>query len=111
MKKYFVRILAAIGAWVVTVAIFGLVSSLMSRGYVPEKVILEMDLGRVLLEYVPDDPVAGLMLESANTTRDVVNALQRAAVMPSSCFVRRANLLSLMPSRWAALDRGTEWTI
>ena len=79
MKKYFVRILAAIGAWVVIMAIFGLVSSLMSRGYVPEKVILEMDLERGLVEYVPEDPVAGLMLEQAHTTRDVVDALQRAA--------------------------------
>ncbi len=79
MKKLVVRILATIGAWVVIMAIVGLLSSFLSRQHVPDNVVLEMDLGRGLVEYLPADPVASLMFEKAHTTRDVVDALERAA--------------------------------
>lgn len=79
MKKLVVRILATIGAWVVIMAIVGLLSSFLSRQHVPDSVVLEMDLGRGLVEYLPADPVASLMFEKAHTTRDVVDALERAA--------------------------------
>lgn len=79
MKKFLVRVLATIGAWVVIMAIFGLLSSLMSRQHVPDSAVLEMDLGRGLIEYLPADPMAGLIFEKVHTTRDVVDALERAA--------------------------------
>ena len=79
MKKLVVRILATIGAWVVIMAIVGLLSLFLSRQHVPDSVVLEMDLGRGLVEYLPADPVASLMFEKAHTTRDVVDALERAA--------------------------------
>ena len=79
MKKLVVRILATIGAWVVIMATVGLLSSLLFRQHVPDSVVLEMDLGRGLVEYLPADPVAGLMFEKTHTTRDVVDALERAA--------------------------------
>ena len=79
MKKFIVRILAGIGAWVVIVALVGLISSMLAQEHVPEKVILEMNLDRDLAEQVSADPVSGFMLEKVHTTRDVVDALERAA--------------------------------
>jgi protease-4 len=79
MKKFLVRVLATIGAWVVIMTIFGLLSSLMSRQHVPDSVVLEMHLGQGLVEYLPANPVAGLMFDKTHTTRDVVDALERAA--------------------------------
>ena len=79
MKKLLVRILATIGAWVVIMAIFGLLSSLMSRQHVPDRVVLELDLGQGLVEHLPTGSVAALMFGQTRTTRDVVDALERAA--------------------------------
>jgi len=79
MKKLLVRILATIGAWVVIMAIFGLLSSLMSRQHVPDRVVLELDLGQGLVEHLPTGSVAALMFGQIRTTRDVVDALERAA--------------------------------
>lgn len=78
MKKFIVRILAGIGAWVVIVALVGLISSLLAQEHVPEKVILELNLDRGLAEHVSAAPVSGFMLEKVHTTRDVVDALERA---------------------------------
>ena len=78
MKKLLVRILATIGAWVVVMAIFGLLSSLMSRQHVPDRVVLELDLSQGLVEYLPTNSVTTLMYGQIRTTRDVVDALARA---------------------------------
>ncbi|MCE2487394.1 MAG: S49 family peptidase, partial [Desulfurellaceae bacterium] len=78
-KKLLVRILATIGAWVVVMAIFGLLSSLMSRQHVPDRVVLELDLSQGLVEYLPTNSVTALMFGQTRTTRDVVDALERAA--------------------------------
>jgi protease-4 len=51
----------------------------ISKGDVPAKTILEVDFERGLTEYVPDDPVAQVMLAKAPLVRNVVDALKRAS--------------------------------
>lgn len=46
---------------------------------VPDRTILEVDLDQQLIEYVPEDPLAGLMLEDRLRMIDVVAALEAAA--------------------------------
>ena len=45
---------------------------------VPELVILELDLEKPLVEYVPEDPLAQVSLREATGVLDVVEALERA---------------------------------
>ncbi len=49
------------------------------KGKVAKKTILEVNLETELLEYVPADPVAQLMLKDKTQLRNVVDALTRAA--------------------------------
>jgi len=71
---FFVLFLAAM------VAIAFVVAGGAGKGSVPEKVILEVDLETEILEYKPiDDPFTEAFLDSAMTTRDVVDAVDRAA--------------------------------
>ena len=84
IRKLLVPVLAAIGAVVVLmliviVAVAG--SQAPSALPVPDRVILEVDLERRLLEYLPQDPVAQALLlaEKPLTLRDVTDALHRAA--------------------------------
>jgi protease-4 len=82
MKKFFVRFLAVIGALtlivVITVAI-GLAAFLPARKAVPDRVILEVDFEKPLVEYVPPDPLALALMREVTTVRDVIEALQRAS--------------------------------
>jgi len=82
MKKFFVRLLAIIGALTlvsIIVVVLGLAGILPTRKPVPSRVILEVDFGKPLVEYVPQEPVALTLLREVMTIRDVVEALKRAS--------------------------------
>jgi protease-4 len=79
MRRVLGRILATIGAVVVGLAVLGAGSRLLWRGRVPARTIVEVDLDGPLAEYVPDDPLAGLLHGRRPRLRDVLDALQRAA--------------------------------
>jgi protease-4 len=51
----------------------------MGRDSVAQATILELDLDEELIEYVPDDPVAGFLFDKKMTVRELVEALHAAA--------------------------------
>ncbi len=80
--RFIIGLLAVIGglaviAFLVTVISFIAVAP--SRKSIPEKVILEVDFEKPLVEYVSDDPLARALLREVTTVRDVVEALERAS--------------------------------
>ena len=79
MKKFLGRTLMLIGAWVVVMAIVGTITALMSTESLPEHIVLEVDFEREFAEYVPDDPLASVLMERTASVRDIVDALQQAA--------------------------------
>jgi protease-4 len=79
VSRFFVRLLATIGALVLLAAALGAASFLMARRSIPSKVILEADLEHRLVEYVPDDPVARIVSGRTPTMLNLIEALQRAA--------------------------------
>jgi len=80
-RRFFVGILAVIGALVILVAIVSIVGiiALSVEGKIPGKTILEVDFEKAFIEYVPDDPVAKAFLGSNVIVRNVVDALEKAA--------------------------------
>ncbi len=82
MKKVIVGILAAIGVLSI-LAFFAVVAlmliSISSTPSVPSRVVLELDLEGGVIETIPDDPLAQIMLGGALQLRDVVEALERGA--------------------------------
>ena len=79
MKKFILRALAVIGALVIVYAIV-LVALLAARKpHVPGKTILEVNLERPMLEYVPNDAFVQFTMKDRLVLRDVVDALDRAA--------------------------------
>jgi protease-4 len=82
MKRIFVRSLTIIGGLALLLVVVGLgivVVSWMGKGRIPNKTILEADFEQGLIEYVPDDPLAQVMLAKTPVVRDTVEALERAA--------------------------------
>ena len=84
MKRILIRALTAIGAVTVCFILLAILSmSLMVRRLtgdgIPAKTVLELNLERGLVEYVPDDPMVGIFSRRAPTVRDVVDALEEAA--------------------------------
>ncbi len=79
MKKFLARTLMLIGAWVVVMAIVGVITTLMSQESLPERIVLEIDFEREFAEYIPADPLAGLLMEQTVSVRDIVDALHQAA--------------------------------
>jgi len=79
MKKAVVRFLAALGAiWLLsTLVIVAVVIG--SKGSVPGKTILEANFEQEMLEDIPDDPAAQIMLKDRTVVRNVVDALDRGA--------------------------------
>lgn len=78
MKKALVRFLAVLGAlWLV--AIVATLIVMGHKGSVPSKTILEADLEQQMIEDVPDNPSAKLMLSERPSVRNVVDALDRGA--------------------------------
>jgi protease-4 len=82
VKKLIIGILAIFGLLsilaVLVVGVFGLAASLGRPG-VPRATILEVDFQSGVIEVIPDDPFAQIMLEGRLELRDVVEALDRAA--------------------------------
>jgi protease-4 len=82
MKKVVVAILVLIGIFTVlgVLALIGLgFLSALGKERVPSRVILEVDFERGVIEAVPDDALAQLMMEDVMTLRDVVDAIDRGA--------------------------------
>lgn len=84
MKKFLIGLLALIGALAILAVIGALLIALVSIGLggkpgVERGTIVEFDLSGPLVEWVPNDPVAALLLGETPTVRDVVDALDRAA--------------------------------
>jgi protease-4 len=82
LKKLFVWLLSIIGALTLIVALLitaCIVFVPMAGKSIPEQVILEVDLEKPLVEYVPQDPLAQALMGREITVRDVVEALERAS--------------------------------
>ncbi|MGH9579582.1 MAG: hypothetical protein ACRD2R_01205 [Terriglobales bacterium] len=80
MKNYLHKLVTAIGTFVLLYAIFlGALLGYRKLGErVPAKVVLEVNLETGLVEYVPNDPIARVMLRNKPAVRDIVEALTRA---------------------------------
>ena len=82
MKKAIVIILALVGLFglvaVAALAGLGLLAA-FSTERVPGRIVLEVDFERGVIESIPDNPLAQVMLEDSLPLRDVVDALDRAA--------------------------------
>jgi protease-4 len=82
MKKLVVGILAIIGVlsllMFLVVGLIGLVAATSKPG-VARNVILQVDFEQGVIEAIPDDPVAQVMLENTIPVLDIVDALDRAA--------------------------------
>lgn len=82
VKKFIGRFLAVIGALTLVffiIVLVGLVTVLPARKAVPRKVILEVDFEKPLVEYVPQEPLAQVLMREVTTVRDVIEALERAS--------------------------------
>ncbi|MCP3959537.1 MAG: signal peptide peptidase SppA [bacterium] len=77
-KRSLVLILLAVLLLVVVGAAI-LIAISFSKGKVPEKTIIEVDLETQVLEYVPPDPFAQLSLKDTPTVRGLVETLTKAA--------------------------------
>ena len=83
MKKLVVGFLATLGALALVVVLVWAgvkVVSVTAKGRVPARTILEVDLEKGMVEYVPEEPLAKLMYSDVSTVRDVVEALERASL-------------------------------
>ena len=74
MKRILVRVLAAIGAVTVGFLLLGILGmSLLFRHVtgdgIPAEAVLELNLEQGLVEYVPDDPMAGVFSRRASTVQ------------------------------------------
>ena len=78
MKKFLVRFLAVIGALAIIYAVVIVVLLSGRKPRVPSKTILEVDLERPMVEYVPNQPLVHIMMKDRLVLRDVVDALDRA---------------------------------
>jgi len=82
MKKLVVGILAIIGVlsllMILVVGVFGLLAATSKPG-VPRGVILQVDFEQGVIEAIPEDPVAQMMLEKTTPVLDIVDALDKAA--------------------------------
>ena len=82
LKKLFVWVLSIIGALTLASVFIVVISAMvipLARKSIPDKVILEVDFEKPLVEYVPQDPVAQALMRKVTTVRDVVEALERAS--------------------------------
>ncbi len=81
MLRFFVRLLAAIGfLTVLTLCAVGYVGYLMvfERPSLPDRMVLHIDLNKPLVDHISDDPVAGALLPTDVSLRDIVVAIDRA---------------------------------
>ncbi|HEY6936342.1 MAG TPA: hypothetical protein VI424_04285, partial [Terriglobales bacterium] len=79
MKKFIVRLLAVIGAVVILYVVVIAIFLAARKPHVPGKTILEVNLERPMVEYVPNAPFVQVMMKDRLVLRDVVDALDRAS--------------------------------
>ena len=82
MKKVVIGILAIVGALAVgTVMFVGCIGALSMLGgkSLPSQIVLEIDFEQGVIESVPDDFAASLMLEGVPELRDLVDAIDKGA--------------------------------
>ena len=79
MKKALIRFFAVIGFLTILYSIVVIVILVKRKPSVPGRAVLEVNLERPAIEYVPNDPVAQIFLKDKMVVRDVVDALDRAA--------------------------------
>lgn len=82
MKKALIAILAVIGLCSIlgVLAFGGLVFlSAMGKETIPSEIVLEFDFEQPIVESIPEDPLAQLMMNDVLTIRRVVDAIDRAA--------------------------------
>ncbi len=85
MRALLARILTVVGGIVVLLAVVGAVVAgvkALMKGRVPARTLLEVNLEGGLLERLPADPLAQLMLRGRPTLRSVVDALEKAGDDP-----------------------------
>jgi protease-4 len=80
MRRFLFRFFASIGFIVVLIILISLITMWWTSGEraVPDKVVLELNLERELVEHIPDDPIARLLYKDRIALRDIVDALHRA---------------------------------
>jgi protease IV len=78
MMRWLFRLLAIIGGAVVGAVVVGTATRYVWRGHVPAHTVIELDLERPLVEYVPDDPLANLLQSRRTPLREVLDGLERA---------------------------------
>lgn len=82
MKKAIVALLAVVGGLVILAVLAGMVVGALvalTKERLPRDIVLEVNLEQALLETIPADPFAELMMKDRPTLHDVVDALDRAA--------------------------------
>ncbi len=85
MKALLGRLLTVVGGLVVLAALAGILIAgvyQLTKSRVPARTLLEVSLQGGLLERLPDDAVAKVMLRSRPTLRTVVDALEKAGDDP-----------------------------
>jgi protease-4 len=82
-SKLFIWVLSIIGALTLLATMFIVVISAvaipLAHKSIPERIILEADFEKPLVEYVPSDPLAQALMRKETTVRDVIEALERAS--------------------------------
>jgi len=82
MKKVVIGILAIIGALAVGTVLFGAcvgALSMLGGKSLPSQMVLEIDFEQGVIESIPDDFAASLMLEGVPELRDLVDAIDKGA--------------------------------
>lgn len=82
IRRFLAKLTSVVGAIVLFSAAIAIVAGVimwLREPGVPDQTILEIDLERDLVEYVPDEPVARAMLRRKIQLRDVTEALEVAA--------------------------------
>ncbi len=85
MKRFFTRSLTILGGitlfMLVLIVILAIVSW-FTRDRVPDRALLELDLGTEIVEYVPDDPMARTILGDTPRLIDMLGAITKAGDDP-----------------------------
>ncbi|MGZ8431602.1 MAG: signal peptide peptidase SppA [Candidatus Deferrimicrobiaceae bacterium] len=79
MGNIVVKMLAVFGGLVILASLAAGFFYFRGKGRIPQRTVIAVDLERPVVEYVPDDHVAGFLLRRSMVLRDVVDALDRAA--------------------------------
>jgi len=79
MRQRLSNFFAVIGFAVVAYALVILIVLLVSKGHVPRKTVVELDLEQPLIEAVPEGALAQTLNRDSARVRDIVESLERAA--------------------------------